>query len=87
MIQALVDKFDFSNPTFDSRVAMLILIIWVIALGCVIWSILSQRFNLAVKLVFILLVIALPGVGVLVYLPFSLRQDLFPLLGIWRDPS
>jgi hypothetical protein len=32
------------------------------------------------------LVVGVPVVGLVAYLPFSLGEELFPLLGFWRKP-
>lgn len=87
MIEKIMGKFDFANPHFTTDLALLLLVIWVGLVGCCIWSILGQRYSFYLKLIWIVLVVALPGLGMLLYLPFSLKDELFPLLGFWRDPK
>ncbi len=87
MIEKILGKFDFANPHYNADIVFLLLLIWVGLVGCCIWSILGQRYSFPLKLFWIVLVVALPGLGLLLYLPFSMRGELFPLLGFWRDPK
>ncbi len=87
MIEKIVSKFDFGNPQFSRGIAICLLLVWVMVLGCVVWSILGQKCKPYVKLLLILMVVGIPGLGVLFYLPFSLKEELYPFIGFWRKPK
>ena len=94
MVNAVLEKFDFSNPQFTDVHAIFVLAIWAVVLACCIWSVLGLQRGLIVKLLLVMLVMV-PGIGVvcyglLLYVPFSplfLRDKVFPVFGIWRDSS
>jgi hypothetical protein len=49
-------------------------------------SVWSRPFSRWRKTFWTALVVGVPLVGLAAYLPFSLGEELFPLLGIWRKP-
>ena len=87
MFDRVLNKFDFSQPNAESDVMILLLLVWLIVVGCVIWSILSQRRPAAWKLLWVAIVVCVPLLGALVYLPLSLKGELYPFIGFWRDPK
>jgi hypothetical protein len=61
-------------------------IIWLTVVICALTSVWSRPFGRWQKALWSLLVVGIPIVGLVAYLPFSLGQELFPLLGFWRNP-
>ncbi len=59
-------------------VVVALLIIWAGVIGCVISSIVAQPFDRKQRIFWITLVILLPFIGVLSYLPFAFRKEEIP---------
>lgn len=83
----LFNRFDFNNPHFSSQVWGAMLGIWLLLIACVISSILQRPFRRRTRIFWILTVICLPLIGVLLYLPFALKDDIYPYLGFWHRPK
>ncbi len=87
MVDKILNKFDFSNPNYDREIIFLILAVWMMVIGCAIWSILTQKTSKKWKIVWICVVTCVPFLGLLAYLPFSLKGELYPFIGFWRNPK
>lgn len=74
----LLNRFSFQAAKWNSWVILLLLFIWACVLGCVIASILTQPFDRKQRIFWIALVILLPFVGLLSYLPFAFRKEDLP---------
>ena len=74
----LLYRFDFQAAHWDMRVAAFLFLVWLVILACAISSIRSQGFSPAQERLWIGLVVFLPLVGLLAYLPFSVRHDEMP---------
>ena len=71
-------RFSFDAVKFNGQIFAFLIVIWLVVLGCTISGILSQSFSRRHQAFWIVLVIALPLVGVLAYLPFSFKKDNLP---------
>ena len=71
----LLNRFSFDATKFNSQVAVFLVIIWLLVLGCAILSINSQSFTQRQRWFWIITIVCLPAVGLLCYLPFSLSKD------------
>jgi hypothetical protein len=80
----LINRFDLGAVKFNNQILACMIIIWLVVVGCVIASILSQQLARRQQLTWIALVAFLPVIGVLVYLPFSLKPDNSPEFLMWR---
>lgn len=74
----LLERFSFQYAKFNPQVALCLAIIWVAVLACASSSILSQPFTKKQRIFWLLLVLLLPGVGLLAYLPFSFSKEEIP---------
>ena len=74
----LLNRFSLSSAKWNDQVAISVLILWLAIVACAISSILAQPFSTVQRRFWILVVIALPIVGVLAYLPFSFRREDLP---------
>ena len=61
-------------------------LVWAVVVTCAVTSIWSRPFGRRRKALWTAVVAGVPVVGLLAYLPFSLGEELFPLLGFWRKP-
>ena len=87
MIDKILNKFDFGNPKTGLEVTVFLLGVWLMVVCSVIWSILSQRKSTKWKLSWAAFVVLVPLLGAACYLPFSLKGELYPFIGFWRDPK
>ncbi len=87
MIEKILNKFDFSNPKTDLEVIVGLIIIWALLVGATLHSIYTQKIPMRKKIFWWIIVLCLPLIGVLIYLPFSLKDELFPIIGFWREPK
>lgn len=78
MPEKLLKKFSLSGGQFDSQIGWCVVLIWCIVLACTISSILSQPFNRRQRIFWIAVVICVPLIGVLAYIPFSFRTEDMP---------
>ena len=75
MITNFLNRFDFTNPRFSIEVMFFLSIVWCVILACAIWSICDKIRAWPARLLWILVVVGLPLVGLLIYLPFSMDND------------
>jgi len=71
----LLNRFSFDASKFNLQVALFMVIIWLMVLGCAVLSIRSQDFSPRQRWFWIITIVCLPAVGLLCYLPFSLNKD------------
>lgn len=67
----ILSRFDFGRTDFTLAMLICLLAIWLIVLGCTIFSILSQPLSPRQRWIWIAAVAAVPVFGLAVYLPFS----------------
>jgi hypothetical protein len=71
----LLNRLSYDALKFDKWILACMLLVWIVVLACAVHSILSQPFNQKQRWFWILLVVCLPAVGLLSYLPFALSKD------------
>jgi hypothetical protein len=76
----LLNKFSLDAVKWNPQIAACMIGIWLIVLIAAISSVLSQPFTSKQRFFWILLLVGLPAVGLLAYLPFSLAEARYPLL-------
>ena len=72
-----LNRFNFAHPSITTEVMLFGCVIWVAVWGCAMWSIVSKYDRLPARLFWMAVVTFLPLVGLMIYLPFSLRQEFF----------
>lgn len=77
-LSKLLYRFDLVNPHWDHRVGYILVALWVVIVLCAISSIKTQGFGEARERFWIIVVTAVPIIGVLAYLPFSVKKDDLP---------
>ena len=78
MLPRLLNRFSLQGTEWNSSLIFVLLFIWVCVIGCVIASILVQSFDRRQRIFWIALVILVPFIGILSYLPFAFRKDELP---------
>jgi hypothetical protein len=74
----LLNKFSFTTATISGEVAAFLLLIWAIILACAISSVRAQPWSDGQRRFWVWVMICLPIVGLLAYLPFSFRREDLP---------
>lgn len=74
----LLNRFDFFNAHWDPRAGVCIAIIWAVILASAISSIRARGFGRTQQRFWIAVVVVFPIVGLLAYLPFSIKRDDLP---------
>ncbi len=83
----LLNKFSFQAAKFNTQVLLACIGIWLLVLWCAISSIFSQPFTPRQRNFWLGVVILLPIVGVLAYLPFSFRKEDLPNAFLMKPKS
>jgi hypothetical protein len=73
-----IKRFSLEAAKFNGQVFFFLLLVWVVILFCAIVSIKSQGFSESQQRMWIWFVVGVPLLGVLVYLPFSVRREDLP---------
>jgi hypothetical protein len=69
-----LNRFSLDAVKFNSQMLLCLIAIWLVVIGTTISSIYSQPFSKKQRMFWILLVVCLPVVGLLIYLPFSMPE-------------
>lgn len=75
MFSNFLQRFDFSDPSVTGEVLFFVAVVWVVVVACAVWSIFLRMRSWPARLFWIAMVVALPLVGLVLYLPFSLDHD------------
>jgi hypothetical protein len=71
----ILNRFSFDAAKFNTLTAVGLAIAWLLVVGCAMLSIKSQAFTLRQRWFWVLIIVCLPGIGLLCYLPFSLTSN------------
>ena len=71
----IFSRFSLHAAKFNGQVWLCLAVIWLVVLACAITSIYAQSFSARQQRFWISMVLFLPLLGVLAYLPFSFRRE------------
>jgi len=74
-MQELSSHFSWDAIKFDYQILACCILIWLAVVACAISSVVKQAFSWRQKTVWIGLILVVPVVGLLAYLPFSVRWE------------
>lgn len=74
----IIDRFNVTDPSLSHQAFICAIVIWVIVVVCSIMSIVGQPFSKKQRMFWMVVVMGLPLVGLLSYLPFSIRKENYP---------
>ena len=77
-MSSLLNRFSGQSARWNGTVILALCLVWLAVLACIISSILTQPFSRPQRIFWIAVVIFLPAIGALAYLPFALRKEDFP---------
>lgn len=80
-MNAILSRFSFDPSKIDGKILAILVLLWAVTLACGVSSVLSHGadFTRKQRVGWLLLLIFVPVLGLLVYLPFSLKRDGFVL--------
>jgi hypothetical protein len=78
MITRILTRFNLQAAKWNGSIIAALTIIWLVVLVCIISSILSQPFDRKQRIFWIGMVVLLPALGVLAYLPFAFHREDLP---------
>src|SRR5882762_2277957 len=84
----ILSRFSLEAAKFNGQILACLLLIWAALVTCAIVSINSQNFSERRRWIWIWIVIGIPLLGLLAYLPFSVRREDLPhlfLMTIQKD--
>ena len=76
----LLNRFSLHATDWNVWVLVALILIWGCVVACVVSSILTQPFDRKQRVFWIALVVLVPIVGILAYLPFAFRKENLPLI-------
>jgi len=76
----LLNRFSLHAAQWNDYVPLAMIMIWIAVVACVISSVMAQPFDRQQRIFWMAMVILLPGVGVLAYLPFAFKKEELPLM-------
>ena len=74
----LLNRFSFTTARWNGQIAACLLLVWVVIVLSTISSIRSQGYSPAQRRFWMGVVVLLPLVGLLAYLPFAIRHEDLP---------
>jgi hypothetical protein len=83
----LLSRFTFQESKLTGQIWVVAAFIWGAILCCTVSSILAQPFNKKQRFFWICLVVGVPILGLLAYLPFSIRRDELPTAFLIRGSA
>ncbi len=84
----ILNRFSLEAAKFNSQVFLSLLLIWVALVTCGIVSVNSQGFSERQRRLWMWIIVGVPLLGLLAYLPFSIRREDLPqvfLMKIHKD--
>ncbi len=71
----LLNRFSLDALKFNNQILWCLVGIWLVVLACAVHSIFSLPLNKPQRWFWTLMVVCLPGIGLLSYLPFALTTE------------
>jgi len=84
----ILNRFSLEAAKFNGQIFLSLLLIWIALVYCAVVSIKSQSFSPRQRRLWIWIILCVPLLGLLAYLPFSVRREDLPqvfLMKIHKD--
>jgi len=84
----ILNRFSLESAKFNSQIFLSLLLIWIALVYCAVVSINSQGFSERQRRLWVWIIVCVPLLGLLAYLPFSVRREDLPqvfLMKIHKD--
>jgi len=86
----ILNRFGLEAAKFNSQIFLSLLLIWLALVACAVVSVKSQGFSERQRRLWVWIIVCIPLLGLLAYLPFSVRREDLPqvfLMKIHKDRS
>jgi MFS-type transporter involved in bile tolerance (Atg22 family) len=83
----ILNHFSLQAAKWNSWTVVSLFLIWAGVVGCVISSIVTQPFDRKQRIFWIAIVVLIPFLGVLSYLPFAFRKEDLPRIFMRKSRS
>jgi hypothetical protein len=81
----LLNRFSLEAAKFNGQILLSLLMVWVALILCGVFSINSQGFSPRQRSLWIWIIVCVPLLGLLAYLPFSIRREDLPQVFLMRS--
>lgn len=84
----ILNRFSLEAAKFNAQIFLSLLLTWIVVVACAVVSIRSQSFSERQRRLWMWIIICVPLLGLLAYLPFSVRREDLPqvfLMKIHKD--
>jgi hypothetical protein len=86
-VKNILERFSLESVKINSQTISIAVLLYLILLGCTIWSINAQPFYKKEKSFWMLIVVCFAPFGLLFYLPTAWRNAATGSLPFWREPE
>jgi len=86
-MKEILNRFSVESVKINSQTISIAVLLYLVTLGCVLWSIQVQPFNKKERFSWMVIVILLGPFGILGYLPVAWRNAATGSLSFWRKPK
>jgi hypothetical protein len=80
----ILNRFSLQAAKFNGQVFLALLIIWIAIVCCAVVSVNSQGFSDRQRRLWIWIILCVPLLGLLAYLPFSIRREDLPQIFLMK---
>lgn len=80
----ILGRFNLAEPQFSLQILACMVIVWMAVLVCALSSINSRNWTQRQRIFWLVIVCGIPFLGVLFYLPFSIRLENYPHLNMLK---
>ena len=81
----LLNRFSLEAAKFNGQIFLSLLMVWAALIFCGVFSINSQGFSPRQRRLWIWIIVCVPLLGLLAYLPFSIRREDLPQVFLMRS--
>ena len=86
-MRELFSRFTFQESKLTTQIWVFAAFLWLVVLSCAIASVCAQPYSKRQRFIWIALVVCVPVLGLLAYLPFSIRRDELPTAFLIRGSA
>lgn len=86
-MREIFSRFTFQESKLTTLIWLFAAILWLMVVSCAVASICAQPFSKRQRYAWITIVVCVPILGLLAYLPFSIRRDELPTAFLMRGTS
>ncbi len=86
-MREIFSRFTFQESKLTTLIWLFAAMLWLLVVSCAVASVCAQPFSKRQRYIWIALIVCVPILGLLAYLPFSIRRDELPTAFLMRGTS